>query len=360
MLVYAGAMSLLDKERVQSQLLDLAGLADPFKWPLDAATDLEDDPRFILPEVIPAIVGRKVEIWKDSVHYRNGTDATQSATSDLTLGRCTSDRWTVTPTIAGEYDFTVTEGEFTAATMIDAIPMLAVDATKKRIVWIGDSNTARAGSGWIEYIGNELGSARVEMVGSLGPNSTYTYKHEGRDSWTWAPAVGSAGSYNRAGSPFFNGGGSLDVAGYLLSLANLPDFMMWTLGQNDVYLATEGTLEAAITAAFVEAELLLAAFTAELPTVKHGLAMNFPMNMDPASGWDTAASRLIARRKVHRYVERLIEQFGDREDEGIYIVPTFFRVDPIRGYADAIHMNSSPGHEQLGEAYLAWLVAHWT
>ncbi len=359
--IYAGTMSLSDKERIQRQLLSLAGIAQPFSWPITAATDVASDPRFILPATIPAIVGRPLEIWKDSVHYRDGADASQVATGDLLFDSAPSDRWAVTPPAAGSYALTIAESGFSASTTIQAVEMLAPGAPLRRILWVGDSNTARAGSGWIELIGNELGASRAEMVGTRGPNTAYTYKHCGVDSSTWVQWGTSATLAGGVANPMFNGG-VLDIVHFLTLLANPPDVIMWTLGQNDAYSAAEGAaLETAIDNAFAAAEILIAAFAAELPAVKHALAMNFPLAMDPAAGWGTAAARLPYRRKVHRWAERVLESFGDREDENIFVVPTFFQVDPIRGYTpDTIHPNSIPGHQQIAAAFLAWLVAHWT
>lgn len=347
-----------DIQKREAQFLALAGLDAPYRWPLTAATATAD-PRWVLPAVTPAIVGRKLNLFRDSVWYRDGTDAAQAATwTGGSLDVAPSDRWSVTPTAAGDTTLTITAGAHTASTTIRAVAMLASDAPKKRILCVGDSRTNRGGSGWIEYIGNDLGSARVEFVGTLGPASGYHYKHEGRDSWTWA-AFGTAAGLSGTASPFFDGA-TLDIAAYLAQLANPPDVILWSLGQNDWYAASEGSLDAAITTAFGYADTLLAAFTAELPDVWHILATNSPLAMDPALGANTVEARLTGRRKAHRYVERVFTEYGGREAERILVCNTFPATDPVSGYGDPIHENNFPGHMQLAKPYLATLVHHWS
>lgn len=359
-LLYEGAMNEVDRQNIQNMLLDLFGAAHPYVWPdIGAASDTSSDPRFIVPPVLDAIVGRDVEIWKDSVHLRDGQDANQVASSDLLIRRSPSDRWRVRADAAGSYGFTITEGsssQFSLSTTIQAVPMLDAGAPKRYLLFVGDSNTARMGSGLIEYLGNLLGSSRMAMLGLNGPNSGYTYKHQGKDSWSWA-SYGQASGLAGDPSPFFNGG-VLDIPNYLSQLSHNPTHIFWNLGQNDVYSAPN--VETAIDAAFGYAEMLISAFSAAVPGVKHAMSMNWCLAMDPALGWGTKAARYDKRTRVHRYAERLLASFSGREAENIYIVPTFWRMDPVTAWADVIHMNSSPGHVQTLEPFLAWLVAHWT
>lgn len=341
-----------DIEKREAQFLALAGLDAPYRWPLTAATATAD-PRWVLPAVTPAIVGRPLVLFRDGVWYRDGTDIAQAATwTGGSFDTTPSDRWSMTPTTAGDTTLTITAGAHTASTTVRAVPMLASNATKRRFLCVGDSRTNRGGSGWIEVVGNDLGSLRVEMVGTKGPASGYTYKHEGIDSKTWT-------TFSSSGSPFWVGGGAEDIAAYIALLANPPDAIIWSLGQNDVTAVAEGALDATITTAFGLADARFAAFTAELPLVWHIIATNSPLAMDPALGSNTVEARLTARRKVHRYVERVIANYSDREDERIIVCNTFPATNTIAGYGDAIHENNFPGHQQIAKPYLATLVHAW-
>lgn len=348
----SGQISDRDIQKREAQFLALAGLDAPYRWPLAGATATAD-PRWVLPAVTPAIVGRPVVLFRDGVWYRDGTDITQAATwTGGSFDIAPSDRWSVTPTAVGDTSLTITAGAHTASTIVRAVPMLASNATKRRILWVGDSRTNRGGSGFIEVIGNDLGSARVEMVGTKGPATGYTYKHEGIDSKSWA-------TFSTTGSPFWVGGGSEDIAAYIALLANPPDVIVWSLGQNDWYPVDEGVLDATITTAFGRADARFASWTAQLPLVWHVIATNSPLAMDPALGAGSAAARLTLRRKAHRYTERVIAEYSDREDERIIVCNTFPATNTVAGYGDAIHENNFPGHQQLAKPYMATLVHAW-
>lgn len=349
-LVYAGAMNDVDKRRVQNQLNALLDLPKPFSFPTTAATNSADPPRFIVPPVLDALVGVPLDIWKGSVDIRDGVDASRVATSDLTFNRSDRDRWSVTPPSAGLYDFSIIESAGSVGTIINAVAMPTT--TKKYLLGIGDSNMNRMGAGMLPILAGMFGSSLLDFVGTKGPNAPYTQKHEGIDSWTWA-------LFNGATSPFFSGG-VLNVANYATLLAHAPTHIIWALGQNDVYNTSLANLETTITASLAHAETLIAAFSAQFPGVKHGLALNYPLNANPASGWSTAASRYDFWKRVHRYAERAITQFDNRAAENIALIPTIFRVDPVDSYSDSIHVNASPGHEQLARVYAAWLAAHWS
>lgn len=355
--VYEGAMSEADKKRVEAALLSVAKLGQPYQWPLPRASTTAGDPRLILPPAnlaIHALTGRQIEIWKDAVHYRDGASYDQTITTALPLDESRDDRWALTPTAAGDYNVRIDEGAYNATARITVRDMLAGGAPNKKILCVGDSNTNRGGSGWIEIIGEELG-ARVTFVGTKGPNAGMQFKHEGIDGATWV-------SFDTAGSPFFNGGGSLNIAGYRALLAADPDIIVWRLGQNDVYNQTDGTIEGVITTAFSHAETLIAAWTAALPSVKHLIVLSAPLARSAllwTSNWGTFANQ--QKKNLHRLAERGYTQFAGREGSRIFVAARpFFSIDPIDGYVEHIHHNSYPGHKQEAAAILPALVAIWT
>ena len=349
-LVYAGAMNEHDRRRIQAQLLTMLDLPPIFAYPTTAATNAAAAPRYLVPPVLDALVGVPLEIWKGSVDIRDGADASRYATSDLPFNRSAVDRWSVTPPAADLYDLSIISGSGSVATIINAVEMPTTG--KAYVLPIGDSNMNRAGAGLLPIMAYQFGADRLEFVGTKGPNAPFTVKHEGIDSWTWT-------LFNGATSPFFSAG-VLNMGAYAALLDHDPTHIWIALGQNDVYNSTIPNLDTTIAASFVHAETLIAAFRAQWPGVKIGIALNYPLNADPAIGWGTASARYGFWQRVHRYAEAAIVQFDGRAADGISLIPTIFRVDPVDAYLDPIHMNPSPGHEQLARVYGAWLAAHWS
>lgn len=349
-LLYAGTMTQKEKERIEGELMDLAGIARPFAWTDVPEVSGAGDPRLILPDVMHCIAGRSVRIGKWNCMYWTGRYPGLTATSDLPLEKAPARYWKVTPPAAGDYEFTVAAGAYSKTTILRALDMPS-SVAKKYVLCVGDSRTHRGGAGWVQYVGDILGSSLIGFVGNLGPDSGYSYKYYGVDSKTW-------GDFDSTALAFYNGG-VIDIAHYRTLLAHDPDIILWSLGQNDVYSTNDFTVDAAITTAFGHVDNLLGAWTAELPNVKHMLAYNWPLALDPAI-FGGASSRDGIHRLVHRYVERLQATYGGREAEKIYLIPrTYTEVDVLKGVEnDGIHENRSPGHDALAEAYLAALVAY--
>lgn len=347
-LVYRGVMGRLERERIEGLLMDRVGITRPLAWPLATVAGTQD-PRIILPDVMHAVVGRPVKVNKFSAIYWTGAHPSLSATCDLPFDRAPSRYWQVTPQVAGDYEFTLTAGSYSKTTVIRAVDMLSPSATKQWILFVGDSRTNRGGARMIQVIGDLLGSSRAGLVGTVGPQSGFDYKYFGVDSKTWA-------DFDSAALAFYDGG-VLDIDHYRTLLAHDPTIIVWSLGQNDVYGQTDGSVDAAITTAFGHVDNLLGAWTASIPTVKHFLAYNWPLGMDPTP-WGSSSARDAKRRMVHRYAERLAAEYGGREDELIYLVPrTYTEVDTLKGSeSDGIHENASAGHLDLAEAYLGPLV----
>lgn len=351
-LVVEGRICRKEKERIEGVLMDMAGIARPFAWPL-ATVPGSQDPRIILPDVAHCVVGRPVKINKFSAIYWTGAHPSLSATCDLPFDRAPSRYWQVTPPAPGDYEFTLTAGSYSKTTILRAVAMPA--AGKRYFLCVGDSRTNRGGAGWIELLGRLLGSSLAEFVGTVGPQAGFSFTYYGVDSKRWA-------DFDSSDQQFYNGG-VLDIAHYRTLLAHDPTDIIWSLGQNDVYPADDGTIEATIDTTFGHVDNLLAGWTASIPTVRHWLAYNWPLAMDPALwGGGGATSRDGKRRMVHRYAERLAATYSGREGlaSPVFLIPrTYTEVDTVKGVEDAIHENRGPGHLDLMEAYLGALAGHW-
>lgn len=353
-LVIRGDMTQKEKERIEGALMDMAGVARPFSWLDVPEVSGPDDPRIVLPDVIHCVTGRPVRIGKWSSICWTGRYPGQSATCDLPFDRAPQSYWQVTPPAAGDYSFTMTCGAYSKATTLRAVDMPPAIAAKRYILCVGDSRTNRGGAGWIQYLGDILGPSRAGFVGTTGPQSSFSYSYYAADGRAWSDFDDSSWSQ------FYNGG-LLDIPHYIAQLTHAPDMILWGLGQNDVYNQNVYTIEAAITTCFGHIDHLLGAWTAALPDVKHFLAYNWPLALDPACFGGEASTRDAKHRMVHRYVERLAATYGGREAQKIYLMPrTYIGASTLKGSeTDGIHENRSPGHDELAEAALASLVAFW-
>ena len=54
----------------------------------------------------------------------------------------------------------------------------------------------------------------------------------------------------------------------------------------------------------------------------------------------------------------MIERFGNREKDGIHLVPTELNIDPIDGYPEnnGVHPNAA-GYAQIGASFYSWMKA---
>ena len=107
------------------------------------------------------------------------------------------------------------------------------------------------------------------------------------------------------------------------------------------------------------AELFLAALRAATPHVKIGLCLTpVPNSREKAflNSYDGEFHQWTWRQVQHLLVQSQIEQFSNRENEHIYIIPTTLYVDSDAGYPDhnAVHPNAI-GYAQIAAAIYSWL-----
>lgn len=347
--IYSGTMTEQQATRIYRQMLRKWKRAFSFRWPAkDSASS--GDPQFLIPPVIPAIVGQPLSIWRDQIHYQDGRRAAV-VTSDLTVDYSLRDRWTVTPGSAGDYNFTVTEGAYAKSVTIRASVAL-VGAPVKRVLFDGDSNTERAATGWVEHFGKALG-AQVALIGSLGPAAGYSYKHDGHGGFTFG-TFNSGDEVQSTVSPYWNPDtDSLDMV-YFSETVGIPDVRITACGQNDVYSSTDATIAANCATSIANANTIHSAVVAAFPGVVTIYCLPPPGNGIPAT-WDGETQRLQFRRNEQAIGAALLANFGGRESERIFVLGTNALFDCVRGYyfADILHMNTSPGHRQIAKALIA-------
>jgi len=136
------------------------------------------------------------------------------------------------------------------------------------------------------------------------------------------------------------------------------------LGINDCFSLNPddpAALDGGIDWALKQAETLLAQFRKAAPDAELGVCLTTPPNSRDAAFEAIYKGRFPRwgwRRIQHRLVEREIAQFGGREKEHLFLVPTELNLDPVGGYPDYsdVHPNAA-GYQQVGASVYAWLKA---
>lgn len=337
-LQYTGDMNNEDQFNLLVALAKRFGTTVPYVYPTPPA-DAQSTTYISLPARIPVVRDSGITIFKDP--YYNGTDL--SVTCDLQVSEAQTDRWSIETANVEERNFSITDGTERKTSILDIRTPLS-GAPRKRIVCMGDSNTARGGSGWIQLIGDELGS-QASFHGTVGPNApNYSYKHEGHDSWT-------ATDFVSPGSPIITAG-VINIPAYYVAISvTAIDLLILSLFTNAAYNETDSSLPGALVTEGNNIQRILDAFFATNSSLKVVLAHPVAASSYPddwGGGWPVSAKQV---RKNMRYAAQYCNNRFDGRSN-IIIAPTILAVDPIQGYDDAPHPNTSPGHVQIAKYYM--------
>ncbi len=352
----------------------------------------------ILPADVYAVPGVEMNVYFDSVVLHPHSELLLWDV-DCNMGMQQNDRWTCMPTDAevGDHPLTIKvvspemEVLHEMQAMVHVIDPTAGADRPLTMLCVGDSLTASSGCTrrLVELFAADEG-LDVTLIGESGPGGDSGNLHEGYGGWScsrfttaWDPEVEWKeidGRMRRVRSPFlFEVGGEpqLDFQRYLdkNNDGNPPDFITILEGCNDVFSSTEETIEERIDAMFENLDLLLTAFREAAPDAEIGvLYLVSPARHQDAFGqnYNCGQTRWQYRRNVHRVVEREMETYLGREDEGIFMVPAFVSMDSIWGFSGAMTpanahasdkirrmMNgvhpAKAGYYQLGDAIYSWI-----
>lgn len=351
--------------------------------------------RLLLPDWIPAAVGCEANIYFDNIVL---TGHRRDTFFDVTCarGRQQEERWTFTPTAedVGEYPWSVQvrdeENRLIASgqTTIRVVPADAGKDQEVRFLIIGDSLTSA--SRYPEEIltlCQAPGNPRLTLLGTNQfANFSPGNRHEGYGGWTfrrfltyWEPDPNPA-DYRKRGSPFVfleDDQPRFNFRRYVAERCEgrAPDFVSIALGCNDIFAATEETLEETITTVLADAERLIAGVREAGPQTRIGLVMLVP----PAASQDAfgasygcGQTRRQYRRNQHRFVECLLERYRGREGEGLYLIPAYVNLDTVRNYpsvegaanarsevrivrqANGVHP-ADAGYRQMADTIYSWM-----
>jgi lysophospholipase L1-like esterase len=239
------------------------------------------------------------------------------------------------------------------------------------------------------------GAVPLRLLGSRGAGNmppTTDLRHEGYSGWTAEAFATMSGPLSRSGyhngpgtgSPFLyqspDGMNGLDFARYCdeFNGGDPPSFVTIDLGGNDIFYANDETIDATIDRMFEHYDAVVDAIRKAGPKTRIGVLASTP----PSTSQDGFRNYLGAGKKtqwqfhrnIHRLIERKIEHYDNRMDEGIYLVPTYVNLDTEHHFPTFTSLRndrsgetstrvsngthpSPAGYQQIGDSIYAWIVA---
>lgn len=370
-----------------------AGSAEP---PVEE--NLPGQVRLILPPVIPAVVGEECNLYFDNVSLVvNPGNWVYDV--DCPRGKQQVERWTWTPSAdqVGDYPLALNvinqENQVIASarTIVRVVPADKKAGEPLSVLCIGDSLThASVYTQRLLDLNAKPGNPQLTLVGSHWSGEEGPNRHEGYGGWTarrfathYAEPARS-GKHPMRGSPFLyqgiEGKPVLDFARYCgeLNSGKFPDVVTIFLGPNDIFHYNDSTIESGIDDMLQHMDQLIDMIRKENDVSKVALLLPVP----PAATQDafganygSGNTRWQYKRNQHRLIERMMERYGNREPERIFLVPTHVNLDCLNNYPTAssppnaasttpiVRLNngvhpSQSGYWQIGDTLFAWLKGH--
>lgn len=304
------------------------------------------------------------------------------------IGAAEAKRWTVTPAErdAGDHAMEVLVKDAggkvleRAKTTLRIAPKNAGAGRELKLLIVGDSLTAATiYPNEMARLLNTEGNPKWTMLSDNRPASAAPgVAHEGYGGWTWANFLSKyepqpertpdGRGWKKRSSPFvFIGKDSkpaLDIPRYFHEVCGdqSPDVVTFLLGINDCFgakLDDPPAMEKTIDTTLDNADKLIAAFHAASPKTTVAVGLTTPPNSREEgfeANYKGKYHRWGWKRIQHRLVQRMIERMGNRQGEGIYLVPTEMNLDPVDGFPvnNGVHP-SAIGYAQIGASFYAWL-----
>ena len=342
-----------------------------------------------LPPAVYAVPGVPMSLYFDNIVLTEKPEAYRFEVK-CDIGTSEARRWTVTATDkdTGDHPMEITVKDAQDKVLehgkivLRVVPRNAGEGRSMRILIVGDSLTnATHYPHEIARLLSEPHNPKWTMLGTHKPASALPgVMHEGYGGWTWAsfltkwdpqPAGVTAGPPARKStSPFIfadaQGKGVFDLPRYFRESCHnqAPDVVTFLLGINDCFAANPEDLSAMdkhINGVLDHADKLLAAFHAASPEAVLAVGLTTPPNARESgfeANYKGKYHRWGWKRIQHRLVQRMLERLGNRQQEGIHLVPAELNLDPVDGYPDnnGVHPNPT-GYAQIGASFYSWMKA---
>lgn len=367
------------------------------------AETFSDKIRLVLPPLIYATPNVECNLYFDNaILTTNVENYAFNVKSDIGLQM--SERWVVTPTNgdAGDHPLVVEVRDNANRLVAHGESIVRVELPPQKVAQpttlliVGDSLTeASIYPQQIVDLANVGGVHWLELIGTRGPKNmppTGDVKHEGYSGWTAAAftlfsgPLARSGYYKRGatGSPFIyesaKGTKKLDFARYCADVndGKCPDLVTIGLGTNDVFGANDDNIEAELGKMLEHYDAVVQSIQKACPQTRIGVQLTTP----PSTSEDgfrnyrgaSKQTRVQYRRNQHRLVEQLLAHYGGREDENLYVIPTYLNLDAARNFPTARERKSArskefvirvvngahpseAGYKQIADEIYAWVVA---
>ena len=317
--------------------------------------------RLLLPPVIYAVPRNEANLYLDNVVLVLNRD---NYTFDVICdkGIQLAERWTFTPEVTdvGEYPIEVVVRDETNAVLARGRSTVRVVPFEQKVA--GITTLLLVGASLTEYsiypqqlldLDKKDGYLLLKLIGSRGPNdapATGELRHEGYSGWTAEAFVTLHGPLSRSGyykrpetgSPFVYettpGKYQLDFARYCKEFngGQGPDSITIHLIPNDVFTATDETIENRVDKMLGYYDTLIKAFHKARTNTRIGVVLTAPpsRSQDGFRNYTGAGrqTRWQYRRNLHRALERVVQQYAGREAEHIYLIPAYVNFDAERHY----------------------------
>lgn len=298
----------LEVKSGSSEEVDLTGIEIPKVNLLDS---------FIL------LVGKQTSFMIDQ--FVAGLEADMYASFNYTgsgVKKVTAGSIAITPTAAETADLTFNIRKYIGGSLVviysKTVKLTSVNSHNVSLkgLIIGDS---RISDGTIvDTLKANFGSS-LTLIGTLKTGSGNA--HEGRGAWS----VANYAVYSKTSTftnPFYNPAKSKFDFGYYLSSTaqTVPDFVVFNLGANDNYSS------GSILYYKDMVDSILAFNTANGKSVKILMMTEY---LAPLDGYSlTYCPDIAVKRELQfEYFNKQVAEFGNRESEGIYIIPNYIVID---------------------------------
>ena len=387
-------------------MLFVSGCCITGKCPLKDAQKcqvVKEDVKLLLPEKIYAVPGVETNVYFENIVRVINPD-NYIFEARCNRGRWDEKRWSFTPTDKDVGSFTLTinvignQGLLASKKVTVVVSPRNAGAGKNlSVLVIGDSLTnatvyptqihshfQKPGNPKLKMIGSHAGSGRVVKAGGVA--------HEGYGGWAWSTfstkwmddakfaKLTKRRDIVYARSPFLakkDGKVVFDLQGYFNRLNNgkAPDIITFQLGVNDVFSASDATVEKRVADILNNMDKLLAEMRKAAPNAVFGVGLTTAgCFTQDGFGKNYAArhSRWQYKKNQHRLVEAMMQKFAKANPYNVQIVPVYLNLDcennfpiaqefinagnkrKIARLNNGVHP-SADGYRQIGDTFYCWM-----
>lgn len=283
-----------------------------------------------LPKKIYALVGYETNIYfenivEDWTKYK--WDVSCSKGKQLERG------YRITPAAAdvGSYTlrFFLSIGDYTESfsTTLVVVSASAGNNVSEKLIILGDSTTANGTA--VTKLNANLASD-VYSLSTIGTKGTAPNNHEGRSGWRLSNYFTTSSD-----NAFYNPNTQTFDASYYFTNSGVakPDWFFINLGINDVFsYSSDEDLNEAIEQCKEYLDAMIDSILDASPNTKIGVCLTIPPNhSQDAFGkeYNCDQNRNRYKRNNLLWVHSLIEEYDNREDEGIYLIPIHMVLDTV-------------------------------